>query len=340
MPEPSELIFERATPNASRTAILDGRGPHTYRDLLDASARVASVLLAGRGDLNEERVAFLITPGFSWVAVQWGIWRAGGVAVPLPTGSPAAELAYFIHDTGASVLISDVANKETLTGAASECGSLEVRCYDELLAASPGALPEIAAERRAMILYTSGTTSRPKGVVTTHANITAQISSLTEAWEWSADDRILLCLPLHHVHGIINVVSCALWSGAVCEMLTHFDADAVWKRIGRGELTLFMAVPTIYFKLIGAWESFSSDRRAILRGGARETAAHGLRFGCIAGEHAGALARDHRPHLAGTLRHDRDRNGTVESLSWRTNSGHVSASHYRRYRCGWSTIQV
>ena len=57
-----------------------------------------------------------------------------------------------------------------------------------------------------MILYTSGTTSRPKGVVTTHANITAQIMSLVEAWEWCADDRILLCLPLHHVHGIINVV--------------------------------------------------------------------------------------------------------------------------------------
>ncbi len=65
-----------------------------------------------------------------------------------------------------------------------------------------------------MILYTSGTTSRPKGVVTTHANIAAQIASLVEAWGWSANDRVVLCLPLHHVHGIINVVSCALWSGA------------------------------------------------------------------------------------------------------------------------------
>ncbi len=211
MPEPSELIFERATRHQSRTAILDGRGPHTYRDLLDASARVASVLLAGRADLNEERVAFLITPGFSWVAVQWGIWRAGGVAVPLPTGSPAAELAYFIHDTGASVLISDVANKETLAGVASECGGLEVRCYDELLASSAGALPEIAADRGAMILYTSGTTSRPKGVVTTHANITAQINSLAEAWAWNANDRILLCLPSaprprDHQRGLVRAV--------------------------------------------------------------------------------------------------------------------------------------
>ena len=80
----------------------------------------------------------------------------------------------------------------------------------------------------------------------------------------------VLCLPLHHVHGIINVVSCALWSGAVCEMMPRFDAEAIWKRIGRGELTLFMAVPTIYFKLITAWESYSPDRQAIYRGGARK----------------------------------------------------------------------
>ena len=115
-----------------------------------------------------------------------------------------------------------------------------------------------------MILYTSGTTSRPKGVVTTHANITAQIMSLVEAWEWSADDRIVLCLPLHHVHGIINVVSCALWSGATCEMLPRFDANAVWERIASGGLTLFMAVPTIYVKLIAAWDAASPERRAAL----------------------------------------------------------------------------
>jgi malonyl-CoA/methylmalonyl-CoA synthetase len=115
-----------------------------------------------------------------------------------------------------------------------------------------------------MILYTSGTSSRPKGVVTTHANITAQIRSLVEAWEWSADDRILLCLPLHHVHGIINVVSCELWSGATCEMLPRFDADAVWSAIATGSLTLFMAIPTIYTKLIAAWEASSPERRKAL----------------------------------------------------------------------------
>jgi malonyl-CoA/methylmalonyl-CoA synthetase len=101
-------------------------------------------------------------------------------------------------------------------------------------------------------------------VVTTHANITAQIVSLVEAWEWSASDRIVLCLPLHHVHGIINVVSCALWSGATCEMLPRFDANAVWERIYGGRVTLLMAVPTIYVKLIAAWQAASPERRAAL----------------------------------------------------------------------------
>jgi malonyl-CoA/methylmalonyl-CoA synthetase len=115
-----------------------------------------------------------------------------------------------------------------------------------------------------MILYTSGTSSRPKGVVTTHANIAAQIETLVEAWEWSADDRILLYLPLHHVHGIVNVVSCALWSGATCQMLPRFEENAVWDCIASRSITLFMAVPTIYVKLIAAWDAASPERRAEL----------------------------------------------------------------------------
>jgi malonyl-CoA/methylmalonyl-CoA synthetase len=130
-----------------------------------------------------------------------------------------------------------------------------------MLASDEVTLPRLSGERRAMILYTSGTTNRPKGVVTTHANIAAQIEALVQAWEWSADDRILLCLPLHHLHGIMNVVGCALWSGATCEMLPRFDAEPVWERIAGGALTLFMAVPTIYVTLIAAWESASCDRQ-------------------------------------------------------------------------------
>jgi malonyl-CoA/methylmalonyl-CoA synthetase len=112
-----------------------------------------------------------------------------------------------------------------------------------------------------MMVYTSGTTGRPKGVVTTHASLECQVSCLIEAWGWVADDRILLVLPLHHVHGIVNVLACALWAGATCEMLPAFDAEAVWDRLGSGRLTLFMAVPTIYRKLIAAWEAAPAGRQ-------------------------------------------------------------------------------
>jgi malonyl-CoA/methylmalonyl-CoA synthetase len=256
-------LIANAQSYGPRTAVVDAQGVFTYNDLLDASSRVAAFLLAGRDDLQEERVAFLVTPGFSWVAMQWGIWRAGGVAVPLPLNSTRPELEYLIDDTGTSALVFDTSAAPLLEPIAAS-RSLRAFSYDQFPICQPPPLPEISSERRAMILYTSGTTSKPKGVVTTHANVAAQIKSLVDAWEWSANDRILLCLPLHHVHGIINVVGCALWSGATCEMLPRFDANAVWDRIAGGELTLFMAVPTVYTKLIAAWVAASPARRAEL----------------------------------------------------------------------------
>ena len=70
-----------------------------------------------------------------------------------------------------------------------------------------------------MILYTSGTTGKPKGVVSSHAAIGAQVSSLVEAWGWSPSDRLLLSLPMHHVHGLINGLGSALAVRAVCEVM-------------------------------------------------------------------------------------------------------------------------
>jgi malonyl-CoA/methylmalonyl-CoA synthetase len=246
-----------------RTAVVDSQGTFTYDDLLDASSRAATTLLAGREDLQEERVAFLVTPGFPWVVVQWSIWRAGGVAVPLPLNSTRAELEYLIDDTRASTVVFDPQAAPLVEPIAASCG-LRALPYEQLALSQPSDLPVISDVRRAMILYTSGTTSRPKGVVATYANMTAQINSLVDAWEWSANDRILLCLPLHHVHGIINVVCCALWSGATCHMLPRFDANAVWDCIAGGRVTLFMAVPTIYARLISAWDAASPERRSEL----------------------------------------------------------------------------
>ena len=264
----SILLVPRAEQFAARTAIIASEGEFTYRQLLDASARVASFLLNGAKDLKERPVAFMAPPGFQYVALQWGIWRAGGIAVPLSLFHPRPELEYVIDDTTPAVVVAhpDLADRVAPIAAAR---GLRFGRSPEALEHPAGPLPAVAPERRAMILYTSGTTGKPKGVVTTHANIAAQITSLVQAWGWTKDDRILEVLPLHHIHGIVNVISCALWSGAVCEIFPRFDAAEVWERIGRGGLTLFMAVPTIYVKLIGAWEKAAAAERERMSEGCR-----------------------------------------------------------------------
>mmetsp|Transcript_6204 Transcript_6204/g.12232 ORF Transcript_6204/g.12232 Transcript_6204/m.12232 type:complete len:382 (-) Transcript_6204:371-1516(-) len=106
----------------------------------------------------------------------------------------------------------------------------------------------------ATIIYTSGTTSKPKGVEWTHAMLEKNIRNLVEAWRWTENDRIVNILPLHHVHGLVNIVSCALWTGAELEMNDRFSVDKVFRALSRtskqGQPTLFMAVPTIYSRLI------------------------------------------------------------------------------------------
>jgi malonyl-CoA/methylmalonyl-CoA synthetase len=268
-PDSALPLLARAEGHAGRTAIADAAGVHSYRELLDASARVASKLLAGRTDLEGARVAFLVPPGLDYVALLWGIWRAGGIAVPLALSHPGPELAYTIGDADAAIVVSDPASASLLGSLASEANARYATTV-ELLGGAPGPLPDIAEQRRALIVYTSGTTGKPKGVVTTHANLRAQITALIEAWEWTEDDRILLVLPLHHVHGIVNVVLCALWAGAACAMLPRFDADETWSRIASGRLTVFMAVPTIYRRLIVAWQAASPERRAAMSEGCRQ----------------------------------------------------------------------
>jgi len=255
------MLVARAHGHAERTAITAPEETFSYRDLLDASARVAACLLGPGDDLREARVAFLASPGFHYVATQWGIWRAGGVAVPLATSHPPPELEYVIRDADAAVVAADAELAPQLDAVPAASAVRRLRTAEALAAEPRSSLPDVPEDRRAMILYTSGTTGKPKGVVTTHGSLRAQVTSLLTAWEWSAEDRILLVLPLHHVHGIVNVLTCALWSGARCDMLRQFDALETWARIARGDLTLFMAVPTIYHKLIAAWEAAPPEQR-------------------------------------------------------------------------------
>ena len=269
-------LVARAQAHAERRALIAPDATWSYADLVERSARVAEALLAGTSDLAEARVAFLVQPSCAHVAIQWGIWRAGGVAVPLCVSHPTPELEYVIDDAQAAIIVADPGLAARVQPLAVQRG---VRFLStENLVPTPaaprrrrsGALQGVAADRRAMILYTSGTTSRPKGVVTTHAMLAAQIQSVVEAWEWSAGDHVLHVLPLHHLHGILNLLCCPLWAGATCEIQAGFDADTVWRRIAAGDgLSVFMAVPTIYARLLAAFREAPPARQEAMRAGCR-----------------------------------------------------------------------
>jgi malonyl-CoA/methylmalonyl-CoA synthetase len=254
-------LVARALGHTTRTALVTSEGTFSYGDLLDASRRAAATLLAGRKDLEGARVCFLVPPGWDYVVTQWAIWRAGGLAVPMAVSHPPAELAFVLDDAEPDTVVLHAALEDRVAGLVQERGLRTIPTHSLDTGADPGALPEVPPDGPAMMLYTSGTTGRPKGVVTTHANIRAQVEALVEAWGWTPDDRILLHLPLHHVHGIVNVLSCALWSGATCEVMSNFDAIEVWERLARRRLTLYMAVPTIYRRLIEAWDAADAETR-------------------------------------------------------------------------------
>jgi malonyl-CoA/methylmalonyl-CoA synthetase len=248
-----------------RLAIVAADGVFSHADLDAAAAVVAAGLLDGASDLDEARVAFLVPPSAAYVAVQRGIWRAGGVAVPLAVSHPPAELEYVVRDAGASIVVGSGRQADALEAIAASAGARYVRATD--LLAGPddvdpaeflARLGRRSAKReggRALIVYTSGTTGKPKGVVTTHTQMAAQVGALLEAWEWTMRDRALLVLPLHHVHGIINVLGSALAAGGSCEMLPQFEPQHAWNRLGSGDVTVFSAVPTIYTRLIAAWNA-------------------------------------------------------------------------------------
>jgi len=263
-------LIARARAHGTRCAVRAGGETRSYQDLLEVSAAVAAVLLGDDADLDEARVVFQAPCGFAYLAIQWGIWRAGGVAVPVSEAATPAELKHALADSGADHVITlrrTIGNFLSLD----ESAGRRLLAFEDITSGASRPLPEINSDRRAMILFTSGTTNKPKGVVTTHANIRAQIEILIEAWEWSADDRIPLFLPMHHVHGIINVASCALWAGATIEAYPKFVMEQILTRVADRAWSVFMAVPTIYVKLIEILESgaISADQRDRILSGFR-----------------------------------------------------------------------
>lgn len=289
----SALIARMETQPPDRVALASGDREVSYTELLRASQAVASLLKQrlGHDDLRERRVVCLFPPGEAYVAAALGVWRAGGIFVPLHYKNPRAELEYVVDDAEPAAILAagggdmadllrPIAEKRKvllieLSASASELAA-EV---EEYTIATP-----LADSRSALIIYTSGTTGKPKGVVSTHRGLRHQIADLVHAWEWSADDRIPHFLPLHHVHGVVNKLLCPLWEGATVEFQRGGgNARALWERLAASHrqrqegvgtpLSLFMAVPTVYANLIESLALIDAENPDLgreCRSGARE----------------------------------------------------------------------
>lgn len=258
--------FPKLIAGNGKTALVEAGAQYSYGEVNARIGRFATGLLAGSEDLNEERVAVLLPASLDCVTALHGIWRAGGIAIPLNTASAGAELEHYLGSTGVTRL---VASREQWGSVQALCERLgiELLAVDDVLTGAPGGVGEIGSGRRAMILFTSGTTGKPKGVVMTHKAIRAHITRLVSAWKWSENDAIPLFLPLHHAHGIVNVLSCALWCGATVHLMPRLDLPKLCRQVAAGVYSVFMAVPTIYVKLIDYLQSLDTGEATAICNG-------------------------------------------------------------------------
>ncbi|OQR94557.1 acyl-CoA synthetase [Achlya hypogyna] len=207
-------------------------------------------------------IAFVAHRGLDYVRAQWAIWLANHIAVPLSPASAHAERLHILQDSGATHVIGHPVM---------DTSALPVPTVDFLkgssdVASEPDLLDRLEANSSddAMLLYTSGTTGEPKGVLATHGSLFAQVHDVATAWEISSADRVLHFLPLHHTHGIVNNLLAPLARGARVDGLVKASTTEIWHRISDAASppSVLMAVPSIYMLLLETLDQMDASSRA------------------------------------------------------------------------------
>ncbi|MBX3182866.1 MAG: AMP-binding protein [Polyangiaceae bacterium] len=266
-PEPSLLLrrfFAVVRDRSSQLAMSDEHEQVTFAELGARVRRVAAAL--ERRGLRGKRLALLLPQGSGWVEAFFGALASGATVVPLSHLHPEAEQRGFIAASRAEALISSryFAQGEALADA------LPMHTLEELRLGSRGE-PNGAATTEpfppgnslAIILYTSGTTGKPKGALIHHDHLGRLTELLSAAWEVNHTDTLLHCLPLHHLHGLGIALLTALTSGASIRMFERFDAARLFSAMERA--TLFMGVPTMHKLLLNALDDADEDTQATWR---------------------------------------------------------------------------
>jgi long-chain acyl-CoA synthetase len=255
-----------------RAAVRCGDAWWTYRELRERMATFGGAVRAA-GVMPGDRVLLVAPSVPEFPAAYYGLLAAGAAVVAVNPMATVSEIEYVLRDAGCVLAVAWHSSAAATEAAAS---ALDIPFWslhpgEHASEASPLARPHDAAdEDTAVILYTSGTTGRPKGAELTHSNLISCSETYTDVLRVTQDDRLGTALPLFHVFGGAVVMGTAMMNGASLSLLTRFDADATLKMIEKDRLTIFFGVPTMYNSLLQAVDSAAdiSSLRLCTSGGA------------------------------------------------------------------------
>jgi malonyl-CoA/methylmalonyl-CoA synthetase len=233
----------------------------SYGGVADAAARAGAALVR-RGVAPGDRVALFLESSPGFVVAYLGAFFARAVVVPVNPAYREVELAHLLADAGVTLCVVDAPRAALIAelgarGVLPGLGHPAIVTADDLLGedAPPLAPPDLGEDDLAVIGYTSGTTGRAKGAMLTHGNFTSNAAAVTAAWGWTAADRLLLTLPLFHMHGLGVGLHGTLVAGSSIDLWRRFDAPAVLAELRRGAITMFFGVPTMIARLLAAAEA-------------------------------------------------------------------------------------
>ncbi|SFL34144.1 long-chain-fatty-acid--CoA ligase [Streptomyces pini] len=254
---PSELLSRTALRHASRAAVrLDGQ-ELTFAELDDLSSRTAAYLRS-RNVTAGDRVALSFPNVPLFAALYYGILRAGAVVVPMNPMLKSREVAHCLADAGAALLLTWHEGADEAAKGARSVGTrhiaVEPAAFAETLRQHrPGDFTgERSASDTAVVLYTSGTTGKPKGAELTGANILHNVAAAVDVLRLGPEDVTFGGLPLFHSFGQVMGLNCAVAVGACLTLLPRFEAARALSLIERDKVTVFLGVPTMYTLVLGA----------------------------------------------------------------------------------------
>jgi len=264
-------FLERLEGDPDRVVLEGDGGRHTGREVAERARRVAAAL-RDTGVAPGDRVV-LSLPKTVWLpACHVGALALGAVVVPLNPAYPDALLAELVARTEPSLAIADPAlaarSGAVAPGLRWWCPEGDPPPGATLLPeADPTAAPppRVDAAAPALLVFTSGTTGRPKGVVLRHDNLAHSLAGLERVWQWRADDRLLHVLPVFHLHGLGVALYGSLAVGSTLVFHERFDPARVLREAAPVGATLLMAVPTMLRRLVEAAASLPGNPLAGLR---------------------------------------------------------------------------